>query len=436
MKKTALSLFAFLLTLSAFAQDNKFEKIDALLKYFNENDKFMGSLTIREKDKVVFEKAYGFADLENKVKATPETKYKIGSITKMFTSAIIFQLIEEKKLTLDTKLSKYYPQVKNADSITIDDLLSHKSGIFNYTDDSDFEAFSAMPQTKATLIKKIANYESVFKPGSQAEYSNSNYILLGYIIEDITGKPYKANVNDRITKPLGLKDTYYYSKVNPKRKEAYSYKYNNGWEKFEEWDSTVPFAAGALLSTPNDLTAFIKALFDGKIIKKPTLDLMTKIDHGYGRGIFTFPFGERKFYGHNGGIEGFTSVLGYYPKEELSFSLIVNGSNYNTNDIVIGILSSYYKLPYSFPNLKTATVSPEILKSYEGTYTTAALPFKVNIRVIDGKLNAQATGQGDFFLDAVSDTEFVFNPANVLMIFNSNGFTLEQGGARTEFKKE
>lgn len=438
MKKTVLFLFTLAFSLNASAQQEpKFQKIDEFLSYLTQNNRFMGSLTIREKDKVVFEKAYGYADVDAKLKAGADTKYKIGSITKMFTSSIIFQLIEEKKLTLDTKLSKFYPEIKKADSITIGDMLSHKSGIYNYTNDSIFMDYCKLPQTKTVMLKRIAAYESVFKPGSTADYSNSNYILLGYIIEDITKKPYKANVNDRIIKPLGLKDTYYYSKLNPKRKEAYSYEWDNGkWTKIDEWDQSVAYAAGALLSTPTDLTKFIKALFDGKIIKKESLDQMTKIEHGYGYGIFNFPFGERRFFGHTGGIEGFSSNVGYYPKEELSFSLIQNGDNYETNDILIGILSCYYKLPYTFPNLTVAEVNPEILKSYEGVYTTAALPFKVNIKAEGKKLIAQATGQGQFELTPISDTQFIFNPADIEMIFSKTGFTLKQGGQKTEFTKE
>lgn len=439
MKKNILSLFVLMFTVGAVAQnENKFEKIDRLLNYFYENNKFMGSVTIREKDKVVFERAYGFADVDAKIKATPDTKYKIGSITKMFTSAIIFQLVEEKKLTLDTKLSKFYPEIKNADSISIHQMLTHQSGIYNYTDDTGFSTVLKTPQTKSAMLKRIASYTPAFKPGATAEYSNSNFILLGYIIEDITKKPYKANVNERITKPLGLKDTYYYSKINSKRKEAYSYTFENGkWKKSDEWDASVAYAAGALISTPNDLTEFIKALFDGKIVKKETLNQMITLEQGYGSGILIFPFGERRFYGHNGGIEAFSSSLGHYPKDDMSIAMIQNGNNYDTNEIMIGILSCYYKLPYTFPNLTTFTVTPEILKSYEGLYTTTELPFKVKIVAADNALRAIATGgQGEFELIPVSNNQFVFNPASIVMTFSSSGFILEQGGTSTQFKKE
>lgn len=437
--KNALPFFFVLISaFSASAQtDARFKKIDSLLTFFTANDKFMGSVSIREKDKVVFEKAYGFADVESNIKSTPDTKYKIGSVTKMFTSAIIFQLIEEKKIKLDNKLSEYFPEIKNADKITVDNLLSHRSGIYNFTEDPEFQNYYTKFQSKQAMLKRIAAFESVFEPGSKAEYSNSNYILLGYIIEKVAGKPYKGVVTDRIIKKAGLKNTYYYSKINPKKKEAYSYKRENGkWEKQEEWNESLVFAAGALQSTPNDLTQFIRALFDGKIITKESLDSMTKMEMGYGRGIFNFPFGERKFLGHNGSIEGFSSVLGYYPKDEVSFAMTINGENYDGNDILIGILSCYYKLPYRFPNVNTVDVDLTTLKSYEGTYASPTVPLKLTLMIENGQLMAQATGQGPFPLSAISPTEFIFDAAGINVVFKKDSFVIKQGGTVNEFTRE
>lgn len=437
MKKILLLLTLASTITSVGQSEPKIRKIDSLMTYFASNDKFMGSLTIREKDKVIFEKAYGYADAENKIPANTETKYKIGSITKMFTSAIIFQLIEDKKLTLDTKLSEYYPKVKNADKITIAQLLGHQSGIFNFTDADEFESYIEAPQTKKQMVARIENFDSVFEPGTKAEYSNSNYMLLGYIIQDITKKSYKENVADRIIKKIGLKNTAYYGNVNPEKNEAYSYMYINGkWDKYNEWHESATFAAGGLQSTTTDLTKFVKALFDGKIVKKESLDEMIKIESGYGKGIFAFPFGERRFYGHTGGIEGFESSLGYYPKDDMSIALIANGANYDTNEIMIGLLSIYYKIPYPFPNLNFAEVDEAILKSYEGVYASPDMPMKIEIKYVDGKLMAQATGQGAFDLNPVSDTEFVFDPAGIKMAFSENKFVLNQGGMKMTFTKE
>jgi CubicO group peptidase (beta-lactamase class C family) len=439
MKKLVLTLFFFTVTLQSFSQvDPRLMKIDSLMKYFTAGNKFMGSVTIRHKNNVIFDKAYGFSDVEKGVKAAPGTKYKIGSVTNMFTASVIFQLIEEKKLSLDSKLSEFYPQIKSADSITIGQLLNHKSGIRDYTTDAEFDKFKSQLQTKKKMLDRIASYDYAFKPGTKADFSNSNYLLLSYIIEDITKQPYKGNVITRIIKKAGLKNTYYFSKINPQKKEAYSYTYTDGrWQKNGEWHESVMEGAGGFQSTSSDLTDFIKQLFDGKIISKESLAQMTDMDMGYGKGVFQFPFGERRFFGHNGAIEGFASVVGYYPKDDLAISITANGLDYDLNDIVLGILSTYYKLPYRFPNFTTADIDEAVLKSYEGIYSTPSLPFKVQIVVKDGVLVAvQLPGDASFELNPLSDTEFNYDPADLKMIFNKKGFTLVQGGTKTEFKKE
>lgn len=440
MKRTFLSVVAFMLAAPLFAQHDgaKFAKIDSLLNYLYNNNKFMGSVAIQEKGNIVFQKAYGYAEVESKTKATPKSKYKIGSITKMFTSVIIFQLIEEKKLKLDTKLSEFYPKIKNADKITIGDMLSHKSGIYNYTEGPDFDSYKTKLQNRRDMLNRIESAAAAFEPGTKAEYSNSNYLLLGYIVQDITKKPYKENVMSRIVNKASLKETYYYGKINPKKNEAYSYAFVDGkWTKTEEWNESIAGAAGALQSTPADLTKFAKALFDGKLIKKESLTEMTTLDMGFGKGIFAYPFIERKFFGHNGGIESFTSILGYYPKDDMGIALLMNGVDYNTNEIMIGILSCYYKLPYIFPNFKTAKIDENILKKYEGFYSNPSLPFKVDIKLVNGILTAHATDQGSFPLNPLSETEFNFDPAGITITFNSKGFTLKQAdGSTSQFTKE
>lgn len=148
----------------------------------------MGSVAIRNNDEIIFENTYGYADVKNKIKADNQTRYKIGSITKTFTSVVILQLIEEKKLTLDTKLSRFFPTIQNSEHITIDNLLSHSSGIYSFTNDLDYPTYAKLPKTRSELMKKIKAGKPVFEPGEKAEYSNSNYVILGWIIEDLTKK--------------------------------------------------------------------------------------------------------------------------------------------------------------------------------------------------------------------------------------------------------
>lgn len=434
MRKIIL-LVTFLLSLTIAAQENtRFRKIDSLLTYLNANNRFMGQLSIREGDNVVFSRAYGLPGS----KEVPDgyTKYKIGSITKMFTAVMIMQLIEEKKLSLDTKLSKYYPEIPNANKITINHLLRHRTGILDYVN-ADSTVNMMAKVSKKEMIARIAAYPSVFEPDSKAAYSNSNYYLLGSIIEDITKAPYKTNLKNRIVDRLKLKSTYMVDNAVADRNEVVSYIYNGEqWTAIPEWDMSIPFSAGAITSTANDLTAFMRAIFSGKLLKPSSVDEMTQLRESYGIGLVTFPFGERKFFGHTGGIEGFKSVVGYYPAEKLGISLIVNGDNFNRNETMIGILSIYYKMPFAFPNLTTFKVNENVLKSYEGTYSSKEIPLKINIKADKGQLLAQATGQGSFALSPISETEFIFDPAGVKMTFGPKTMLLTQGGMEIKFVKE
>lgn len=439
MSKSIILSMSLLFTMSLLGQNqSKFRKLDSLFNYLEQNDKFMGSVAIRENDKVVFEKSYGFADLDLKRNANSNTKYKVGSITKTFTASIIFQLIDQNKLALETNLSKFYPEIKNAERITIGQMLNHKSGIFNFTNEDDFIKFASQSKTKQEMVSKIASFDAAFEPDSKADYSNSNYLLLGYIIEKITGKTYQENVKQRIIDKIGLKNTSYYDVINSAENEAFSYNYNSDkkLEKIDQWSATQVGGAGALESTPDDLTKFTNALFSGKIISKNALDEMTKIDQGFGKGIFTAPFGDRTFYTHNGGIEGFTASYGYNPEENVGFSILLNFDNYSMNDMTVGLLKIYYDKPYEFPQFKSVAVSRDLLKKYEGIYSAENFPPKIIIKVENNMLTGQVSGQSAFPLTSVSETEFNFEKAHVTINFKENGFEFKQGGKTIEFTKD
>ncbi len=435
MKKLIL-LLSILFSTAIFSQD-RFEKIDEYLKYLNENNKFMGSLCIREGEHVVFNKAYGYADVKNKIEADRTTKYKIGSITKTFTSVMILQLIEERKLRLDTKLKRYFPKVVKADSISISDLLYQRTGIPDYINhDSLTTAELNASNLKDAIYKKIEKYDSRFSPGSKFEYSNSNYYLLGGIIEKITGKSFGENLQDRIVKKAELLNTYYKpTNTDTSVKESYSFIFNGtNWEQMPEWKNEVAFAAGAIISTPADLTRFMSNLFEGNLLNKKSLEIMTTLKEGYGAGLLQAPFGDRKFFTHTGGIENFRSVVGYNVPEKMGIGLIVNGDNYSRNDIMIGVLSIYYKLPFPFPSFEK--ISPELIEKYSGTYSSDQLPMKITVFEKGGELLAQATGQTSFPLTLKDEKTFIFAGAGIEMIFEENAFTLKQGGMNFKFKKD
>ena len=455
MKK--LLLFVFTFSSFTFAQD-KFTRMDSLLNYLNENNKFMGSLTIREGENVVFSKAYGFADVEKNIKADRFTRYKIGSISKTFTAVMVMQLIEEKKLTLQIKLNRFYPKMPNAEKISIYDLLHHRTGIVDFVNqDSTFHKVLDKKHSKEDILKVITSYEPLFEPGSKYQYSNSNFFILGCIIEKLTKKSYAENLQNRIVKKAELgtyenktemtgkgavtnkvfvPTTYYKEEAtNTANKESYSYYFDGtNWVKSLENHNSIPFASGGITSTTADLTKFIYALFNGKLVNQASLDQMKEIKEGYGKALIQFPFGERRFYGHGGKIEEFSCMLGYYPNEKLSFSLISNGNNFEQNDIIIGILSIYYKMPFPFP--KFMKMDKAELAKFTGTYASKDIPLKITVSEKNGELSAQATGQGAFPLTFKEETTFVFAAAGIEMVFGDKSFVLIQGGMKFNFTKE
>ena len=455
MKKLLLFVFTFISF--SFAQD-KFTRMDSLLNYLYENNKFMGSLTIREGENVVFNKAYGFADVEKNSKADRFTRYKIGSISKTFTAVMVMQLIEEKKLTLQTKLNRFYPDIANAEKISIYDLLHHRTGIVDFVNqDSTFLKVIDKKHSKEDILKVISSYQPRFEPGSKYEYSNSNYYILGCILETITKKSFAENLQNRIAKKVGLgtienktemtakgavskkvfvPTTYFTEEAtNTANKESYSYYFDGtNWVKSYENHNSIAFSAGGITSTTADLTKFIYALFDGKLVKPSSLEQMKEIKEGYGKALFQFPFGERRFYGHGGRIENFSSMLGYYPTEKLSFSIISNGDNFVQNDIIIGILSIYYKMPFPFP--KFMKMNSNELAKFTGTYASKDIPLKITVSEKNGELSAQATGQGAFPLTFKEEQTFVFVAAGIEMVFKDNAFVLNQAGMKFNFTKE
>ncbi len=184
MKRFLPLLFVLLSCLTSFAQLNS-KKLDSLFESLDENNKWMGSIAISLNGLPIYSKAIGFADLETKKKSTTLSKYRIGSISKTFTATLIFQAIEEKRLSLEDKLVKYFPTVENADKITISNLLNHRSGIYNFINSPDYRNYYTTKKSASEMVELISSYPSDFEPGTKFSYSNSNYVLLGYILEKI-----------------------------------------------------------------------------------------------------------------------------------------------------------------------------------------------------------------------------------------------------------
>src|SRR5688500_10655143 len=232
----------------------------------------MGSIAVSKDGNIIYNRAVGNSHIGEKgfVSSDAKTKYRIGSITKIFTATLVFGLIEEGKLKLDDTLDKFFPEIPNAKKITIAQMLNHRSGIHNITDDAKhYLSYYRRPQTHEQMLAIIAKTTPDFEPGAKAAYSNSNYILLDYIIEKVSKKSYKDALNERIASKINLTDTFYEEKTNGAGSESSSFVWlNSKWKELPGTDLSIPGGAGAIVSTPTDLTKFITALFDGKIVSQ------------------------------------------------------------------------------------------------------------------------------------------------------------------------
>ena len=298
MIKTFLTTFLIIaISQIGFAQTN-FDTVK-LNEYFNtieENNKFMGSVAISKNGEVIYSKAIGFADIEKRLKASEKTKYRIGSITKTFTTVLVLKANEEEKLDLNQTIDKWFPGIKNSNRITVKALLNHRSGIHNFTNDSDYLTWNTQPKTEKEMVEIIEKGGSDFQPDSKAEYSNSNFVLLTYILEKVFNESYSDLLQEHIVKPIGLTNTYVFGEIITSDNECKSYKFVGSWKEEPETDFTVPLGAGAITSTPIDLTKFADALFGGKLLTNESLGIMKTIKDGYGIGLFQIPFykkGER-----------------------------------------------------------------------------------------------------------------------------------------------
>ena len=420
------------------AQKLDTQKLDSLFQILAQNDKFMGSISISHQQKTIYSNTIGFSDVEKDIKATPHTKYRIGSATKMFTATLIFKAIEENKLTINQSIKQFFPGIENADKISIKNLLNHSSGIYDFTHDEGYFNWSTKPQSESTMLSRILKGKSQFRPGSKNKYSNSNYFLLTLILEDVYGEPYDRLLEDEIIKPLNLKNTYYGRKTNTSKNESLSYKYLGKWKKVAETDMSVPRGAGAIVSNPTDLNIFLVQLFLGKIISKESLELMKTIENGYGLGLFNYTYGNRWSYGHTGRIDGFQSWIQYFPEENLAISLVSNGVNYSENKIIHNILDDYFNNQFEMPSFNNMKLSSKDLDKYLGTYSSKEIPPKIKISKEDSTLIAQATGQSAFPLEPNSKDTFIFEKAGVELEFfpKKEEMIMKQGGNEFLFSKE
>lgn len=446
MKRFIISLISlFFVSTLSFGQVNSASisnfdkaKLDAYFDTLAKQNRFMGSIALAQNGQIIYQRSLGFQDVEKNRQATAETKYRIGSISKSFTAALIMKAVESNKLHLDQSLSDFYPNIKNSDRITIELMLNHRSGIHNFTDDADFRDWYTQVMPEEEMVALITSKGVDFEPNEKSSYSNSNYVLLTYILEKVYQKSYAELLKELIVQPIGLQNTYLGRKINPNNEEANSYYFSGSWNQAPETDPSVPLGAGMVVSTPTDLLAFSSALFEGKIVAPESLKRMQTVNGNFGLGLIPIPFFEYLGWGHTGGIDGFTSVYAYFPESKVAYALTSNGTTINNNDITIAALSAVFRKPFELPNFEVNAITEADAQQYIGTYASSVLPLKISFSFSHGQLFAQATGQAAFPLEVQGNHVFTFKAAGIEIVFNpiEKSFVLKQGGGEFTFVKE
>ncbi|MDO5510473.1 MAG: serine hydrolase domain-containing protein [Weeksellaceae bacterium] len=413
-----LCLGFFMLTSIFWAQQFDKEKLEAIFDHLQENDKAMGSIALMHNGKTVYSRSIGYTDLDKKVKATPKSLYSIGSISKIYTAVMALQLVEKGKLSLETKLSEYFPKVVNAEQISIEQLLRHRSGIFNLTSDETLHDWAYAEISREQLLDKIYSYPSVFAPGKQFDYSNSGYLLLSYIIEDVTGMSYNDALQKMIVKKCGIKDTKI-SALGDKDYKTLSYKKFGEWTPERITNLNLALGGGGIASTAEEVNKFLHCLNTGKLLSASSLEKMKSLVDGYGLGVFQVPFHEHSGFGHNGGIDGYQSMAYYFDAEQVGFTYLSNAVDFPINDVAILVLSEIFGKDYTLPTFSELQKLPEgQLKQYLGNYSADNFPMSILVQEKNGVMTIFPTGQVEMPIDYVGDHTFTLDAVGLKLVFD------------------
>jgi CubicO group peptidase (beta-lactamase class C family) len=360
-----------LLAGACLAQDAA--RMNQIVQSYAADHKFMGTALVARGSQVLFSKGYGYANLEWDVPNSPNTKFRLGSVTKQFTAASILLLEERGKLNVNDPVKKYMADAPAAwDKITIFHVLTHTAGLPNFTGFSDYAKLEPFAATPEQLVARFRDKPLDFAPGEKWSYSNSGYVLLGYLIEKITGDSYEKFVQENIFKPLDMKDSGYDSNTAVIRRRAAGYDVGkNGYENSGFVHMSIPLSAGALYSTTEDLLKWELGLFGGKLLKPASLEKMiTPFKNNYAFGLSVETVGGHKRISHGGGIEGFVTELDYYPDEKLTVVVLENVTRSVPPGEIAGKLAALargeqVKLP---GERKEITLDSKVLSRYVGAY--------------------------------------------------------------------
>jgi CubicO group peptidase (beta-lactamase class C family) len=385
------------------------------------------SVLVSQNGDIIYQKGFGYADIEKKIPVTPDTKFKIGSISKQFTAVAILKLQEENKIKIADKLSKYIPDFPRGNEVTIYQLLTHTSGIHDYSVQPNLDM--TKPITHQALLDIIKKLPYDFNPGERYLYNNSGFVILGYIVAQLSGKTLSEYLNETFFKPLGMTNSGIYETNIVLNNEAQGYSMNG--EKVKKADfqeMSWALGVGNIYSTTKDLYKWNEAIFSGKLLSNATLKKAftqtvlnsgSKVDYGFGWFLTTNKGLE--FIQHSGVSNGFFSYLERQPENKLTVCVLLNAlpATQGINPILNGQAISEFILQDKMekPNMGVDTiVSENILNKYMGRYNYGqGMAMWVTLK--DKQLFGQMTMMEASPLTPISENEFYFKARNAKIKF-------------------
>jgi CubicO group peptidase (beta-lactamase class C family) len=394
------------------------------------------SVLVAKDGKIIYQKAFGYADVGNHVPFTPETKSRIGSITKQFIASAILKLQEEGKISVNDKLSKFIPDFPRGDEVTIHHLLTHTSGIHSFTSKLDFMKNVTVEIKPEDMINSIKKDPYDFNPGEKWLYNNSGYFILGYIIEKITGEPYENYLKKTFFDPLGMKDTGVHNSHTIYEHEAYGYSYDGKFQKAINWDMSQAGGAGSIYSTVGDLYRWNEGIFNEKVLSKASLDsaftpvklndgiIPKDIGGGYGYGWVISNVRGLKEIQHGGGLDGFNSQILRFPELNITVAVLQNclmpPPGMSATELANPVVEIYFwdKMGAQESVKVDKTISSSKYDDYVGRYDYAGTIMK--IRKDGDRLLAQLAGQPEYEIFPKSENEFFWKVVDAQVTFVKN----------------
>lgn len=419
MKKLIILLITVLVTFTSYSQDDNskiISEIDSIMQQHYTSNKPGASIIVYKDRAPLFKQSYGMANLEESEAITTETVFRIGSITKQFTAIGIMMLIEEGKLSLDDTVSKYYPdEFSNKSPITIKHLLSHTSGIKDLSRIRAIRPLMSVNSKPETIIKIISDEDLNFNPGTKYDYSNSGYVVLGGILEKVSGQSYKRFLTTRIFEPLGMRKTHYANKQEITDKVALGYfTRNESFANAPDINSSLLFAAGGIWSNPKDMALWNEALYENKLVDQKYIRMVFKpniLNNGevtdYGFGFRACKVNDIESIEHGGGVFGYSSYGIRIERFGVYVLILTNFERNNSyDDVAAKIAAIAINKPYDYSNYKT------------------------NINIKDGEkyIGVYKTNEGDTLLISIKENTLVLsrgNKENKLKQIKENVFLID-----------